>query len=95
MTIKIITHDIFKSVTLDNSLSRNALKLYDNSYFRMLPDGALDPLVIPGTYYGELEPPADDTYVIPETYYGVMVPEADPVVPPKIIPSTFYGDPSQ
>lgn len=86
MTIKIITHDIFKSVNLSNDLRQNALKLYDNSYIRILPDGAIDPLVIPGTYYGELEP--EDAYVIPGTYYGELLPE---VVPPLIVPSTFYG----
>jgi hypothetical protein len=89
MKIDIITHDIFKPVNLNNSLSAYATKLYDNSYFRILPDGALAPLVIPGTYYGEL---GVDDYVIPGTYYGELEPEADPVVPKKVIPRTYYGD---
>jgi len=86
MSIKIITHDIFKSVNLSNDLRQNALKLYDNSYFRILPDGALDPKVIPGTYYGELEP--EDAYEIPVTYYGELLPEA---IAPLLVPPTFYG----
>lgn len=90
MKIDIITHDIFKPVNLTNSLTANALKLYDNSYFRILPEGALNPLVIPPTYYGELEP--ESGYTIPGTYYGLLQPEQDPVTPPKVIPRTYYGE---
>jgi hypothetical protein len=61
MKIDIITHDIFESVNLSNSLATYAVKLYDNSYLRMLPDGALPQLVIPATYYGELAPDVDST----------------------------------
>jgi len=89
MKIDIITHDIFKPVNLTNNLADYAIKLYDNSYLRMLPDGALAPLVIPPTYYGELEP--EDGYTIPGTYYGLLSPEEDPVVPAKVIPRTYYG----
>jgi len=79
----IVIEDDFKRVDLSTNLADYAIKIIDDSYFRVLPP---DQLGLPETDYGRLEYP-DLDYIVPPTQYGrLFYPNLD-----RTIPETDYG----
>jgi hypothetical protein len=88
MVVKVISHDVLRSVDVIKDLRVNAIKFPNNNYIRVLEDGELKEKVIPGTYYGEL---GVDELMIRGAYYGELGDDLVAFDPMHLVPATDYN----